>query len=531
MIPKHYKLQQEHPNSYQIFDSRDGSSFHVAKNGLDLGMHGELSNIQKMSDGGTSGANPGDPGTDIQYTPEKFQAEAAENSPVYLGDLAANSSQPPPQAGTLPQNPPGQTDQTDPSAIQTIPPTAQPSGTPNGSYLEQERADIQAGAAAEGRAGTQTAAAIKQKLSDMDDMEDPQDIKDSYAQKGVDLEDAIQKGKIDPSRWNNSQTTSQKIGNALGMMFSGLGSASAGQPNYAMDNINKAIDRDIESQKSNQATNMSLYQMNRQNMDSDIQANALTRNQMLTGVKLQAEQFAAQAAGPEAKARAAQLLTNINSQLDVGNHMLAISSGNAANTESSYVAGMNYMQRMNPEYHKDLQAKYLPGIGVSRVPVTENDRQAMTSFNNLGKMIDDAQNFQRTTAGTLGTFPFSKNNAIAESKQNAIMLELNHLHNINRLNDTVWDTYKADVSNPGSFFTQKSLAKLGELGQEIKGHQTTLMSSLGVTPFKKASQDQQAMAWAQMPANQNTPQARAILTHLSAQAPPITGAGVPVGTR
>ena len=184
-----------------------------------------------------------------------------------------------------------------------------------------------------------------------------------------------------------------------------------------------------------------------------------------------------------------------------------------ASTEEAYNSMMNYMQQVAPEQFKDQQAKYMPGIGVAKVPIAEKDREALTSYNVLQKAVQDAEHFQRTTAGALGTFPGSANDAVAESKRQAIVLELNKLHGLNRLNDTEYHAYMNSVGSPGSFRTQKSVDKFKELAGQINRSQQSMYSSLGMTPFGRPNMDQQAQQWAQ--ANPKDPRAQAILQKLS----------------
>ena len=55
--------------------------------------------------------------------------------------------------------------------------------------------------------------------------------------------------KIDPKRFWNNATTSQKIWGAIGVMLGAIGGAMAGQPNHAAKMIQKMIDADIDAQK------------------------------------------------------------------------------------------------------------------------------------------------------------------------------------------------------------------------------------------------------------------------------------------
>lgn len=51
-MPDHFSLKQEHPDSYEIHDARDNSTFHVGKQDLNLDMHAKLSKVKRFDAGG-----------------------------------------------------------------------------------------------------------------------------------------------------------------------------------------------------------------------------------------------------------------------------------------------------------------------------------------------------------------------------------------------------------------------------------------------------------------------------------------------
>lgn len=63
------------------------------------------------------------------------------------------------------------------------------------------------------------------------------------------LANDVASGRLDPNRLWNRLDTWPRIGNAISLMLGGIGSALAGGPNQALQVIEGAIDRDIESQK------------------------------------------------------------------------------------------------------------------------------------------------------------------------------------------------------------------------------------------------------------------------------------------
>lgn len=64
--------------------------------------------------------------------------------------------------------------------------------------------------------------------------------------------------KVDPRHFAESMSTSQKVAGAIGLFLGGLGTPFGGH-NYAMDFLNKQIDRDIDAQKFKSGQEKTIY--------------------------------------------------------------------------------------------------------------------------------------------------------------------------------------------------------------------------------------------------------------------------------
>lgn len=518
-LPSHYSLVQEHPQSYEIHDSRDDSRFHVAKSGVNLAMHAKLAGIPKYADGGEIPISldpntaqvpdsaetpafapppPAPPGTDlspiglldptqaqpvappsneIQYPVEPSPATTGEDpnglklastGPTPWGLLDPDKSNP---AATAPES-------KTPDADQKTDPTSRDTNSFSDAIIK--------GAQAEALAGQQTAKAYQKYAQDLQSGPSADQIFRSHQARDQELQNAYMSKDIDPNRYWANKGTAGTIAAGLGMVLGGIGAGIGGGSNPAVDAINKAIDRDIDSQRSDQSKAMNLWKMNREATKDEADAHLATQNQMYGAVKAQAMQYAAQAAGPEAKARVAPLLMQLNQQMQVNNWMRSLRTASTAGSEQDFINNMKIAEQVKPDYYKDMQGKYIPNVGVARTPVTEADRKALTGYDSLGGAIQDAIKFQTNDAGTLGTFPGSSANAVANSKRSAIILELNTLHGLNRLNDNEFNSYIKSVPDVGSFFSSRSLSQLGELNQQLQIHKAAEMKNLGITPFQGA---------------------------------------------
>lgn len=366
-LPKHYSLVKEHPASYEIHDSRDDRRFHVAKQGLSLAMHGNLSKIQKFDDGGTVDPAPAQvqPDTQNEFMQRQAQQLMAADPKLSLGDayaqVATSRAQydaPDPSLddahnqamASLPQTPadaapdgmalPAQPVPTpqmaQPASAPAVPgsmPAAMQSdpfatrATAANQSLGTYRDSLMGAAKAEEGTSAQAAAAYKGLADQMAAMETPQQVQARYADSNKKLFDAAMNSKVDPNRMWHEKSTGSKIAAGLGLLFSGMGSATTGQQNLAMENINKSIDRDIDSQKTDQSKKMTLWKMNRENMQSDMEANLATQNQLLTTVKARAAQYAATAGSAEAKAKLAPIMLDIDSRMQQNDFKRALLSG------------------------------------------------------------------------------------------------------------------------------------------------------------------------------------------------------------
>jgi hypothetical protein len=313
--------------------------------------------------------------------------------------------------------------------------------------------------------------------------------------KDADLFKAYQDKTVDPDRFWKSRDTGSKISSSIGLILSGIGSAMTGQPNMAMQNINRAIENDIDAQKNDQSQALNLWKMNRQHTQDDIQATLMTQNQYLNAAKFKIDQAGASTNNALAQGNLAQSKAAIDQQLAVNNWMRSRMDNHAApGTEQDYIGNMQAMQVLRPEFFKDMQDKYIPGVGKSRLPLSPQNKQAFQAYDEMQKAVDDAKAFQAELPG-YGTLPFSANSDVAESKRNAIALAMNKLNGLNRLNETELKAFNGMIGKLGSMQSGRANAQLDELSNQIARKKKSEMDSLAVVPFQKSSTNEQARAW------------------------------------
>jgi hypothetical protein len=298
-IPKHFSLVKEHPHSYELHDARDKSNFHVAKKDLDLQMHAKLAGIQHFDEGGSvkpTGWNKSlvnilfSPATDetavdtaaaSQKAPQAPQASANDPNLVYLDS-------PQPSQAQAAQTAPPQQQQTT---------TPQPSsGTPSmpGDILGQFMKNSKAGEQALSTMGQEQAAkSAEEAQAYIQPNQLMQDAQENFQKKVADLDaenkqlsQAVLTSKIDPDRYVSNMSTGNKIAAAIGIALGGIGGGLSGKPNQALEIIRDAINKDVESQKSELGTKENLLSKNLQkygDLDRATQATMMQLNAITQG--------------------------------------------------------------------------------------------------------------------------------------------------------------------------------------------------------------------------------------------------------
>ncbi len=192
--------------------------------------------------------------------------------------------------------------------------------------FEQEKVGVNAGAQAEGQQALAENAAIDKVQGGIDELPTQNDLFQKHQASQAALLQAYQDQKLDPNHYWDSKDTGSKITAGIGLLLSGMGSGTTGQPNLALGVINNAIDRDIEAQKNGQSKALNLYKLNQENYENESAANIATKNQMLTGLKYKVQQASNSFVGPLAKAKALQLTAQIDKEQAANNLKLSLMS-------------------------------------------------------------------------------------------------------------------------------------------------------------------------------------------------------------
>lgn len=115
---------------------------------------------------------------------------------------------------------------------------------------------------------------------------------------------ALLAGHIDPNRLVSNMSTGDRIGAGIGLLLGGFGAGISGQPNQALEFLNKQIDRDIAAQQSDLGRKENLLSVNLRRYGNAKDATEMTAAQLKMAAAYQIAGAGANAAGAAAKDRA-----------------------------------------------------------------------------------------------------------------------------------------------------------------------------------------------------------------------------------
>lgn len=216
---------------------------------------------------------------------------------------------------------------------QSAPPLAQtPIQAQAGAFKEEQAANL-AGAQALQAQGKAESKAIQDTQSQIGALPTQAQLVAANKDASDKLYKAYADKTLDPDHYWHQLGTAGQISSGIGMILSGIGSGITGQPNMALQLLQKGIDRDIEAQKNSQDQKMNLWKMNREALGNDLAANLATQNQYYTALKYKLDQAAANAKGPIALANAQAANAHIQQALDMNNFKLGLMNPSSDNPD------------------------------------------------------------------------------------------------------------------------------------------------------------------------------------------------------
>lgn len=266
--------------------------------------------------------------------------------------------------------------------------------------------------------------------------------------------------QIDSNRYWDNKSTGNKVLAAIAVALGGMGSQWTGGRNLALDTINGAINRDLESQKLNISNKQNLLGK-MMDQEKNVQyAHSLSRAHLLSVAELQVKSAIARSLDPMAQARGKQLLGQL--ELEKNNQMLQLAN---MGYQRRLKTGEATQQELAAYGDKDIKAASVPLSGgkyaVATSPEAATDvRKYLTQSDVINKSLDELEKL-----GPSAAIPMSKENLRAKSLMANILTGVS----------------KDEGLKPRGEF-------LANLMREQFGDPTSIKRFIGVDPKTKSSQ-------------------------------------------
>lgn len=267
--------------------------------------------------------------------------------------------------------------------------------------LQQQQAGLQQQAKAESQLGKEEAGVLKQNIEKQDTaMEKFNENTNKMNQAREALTRDVQNEHIDPNHFWANRSTAGKISSVIGMIIGGLGGSDA-----PLRMLNGLIDRDIDAQKTELGKKTNLLTANHQAFQDLHEATSMTRVMLNDQLGNKLKLAAANTADPMARARLLQAEGQLNSNsaqlvAQIGLKK-AILGAQPTSGEDNFNKNLNMVRVMNPAMGKELESRYVPGVGLASNPISEKSRDELIARQNLSSNLAKLENFSRQHSGTV----------------------------------------------------------------------------------------------------------------------------------
>lgn len=214
---------------------------------------------------------------------------------------------------------------------------------------------------------------------------------------------------IDPQHYFNSMGTGQKVATAIGLVLGGFG----GTGESSMDRfLKQQIDNDMKSQESEMTKKHNLISANYQQFGNIKQAEEMYQVQMKSILADQLLQQASKSGSQSAMLNAQNMAGKL--QYEASQHLQSIAFQQMANEQmkqgmnadtsgkADNTANLINMYRLagKEELAKSLEQRYVPSVGLAKVPVPEAVREQIQGRQNLDNKIQELIKFTKANEGT-----------------------------------------------------------------------------------------------------------------------------------
>lgn len=364
---------------------------------------------------------------DQQMGHDKAVEENTRRQAIGLDPLpvpAAPSTQPPPPtvAAQLGSGGPDQGAQQQKQADQSgvaLSPDRDPQSMLESGY-ENRMAGINKQATAQGDLGNAQAQVLDQNIQQQNM------AKDSYMKSYQELENErqahmqdIKDGYIDPEKyWDNHS----KVASGIGMILAGFNPTNS--PNAAMGFLKFQMEQNLQAQAHNLSAKQNLLSANLHQFGNLRDATEMTRMMQNDMMSHALQSAAAKAQTPMAKAAALQAAGQLQMESAPMFQQFALRRAmmNLSNTQPGNSGAIDhmlgYMRVVNPEMAKEMQSRYVPGVGLASIAVPDAVRSEMTAKQNFQVALNRLADWTKQNSGSISPSRIGEGRAMAANVQN-----------------------------------------------------------------------------------------------------------------
>jgi hypothetical protein len=422
------------------------------------------------------------------------------------------------QAAQAPQQPQGQPA---PAADMKLPDSVGEDMLMGG--MNQAIGGINQEAAATGALGEQRAQVLDQRIQQQQDAQTA--FKNQYdeleKERQAHISD-IQNGYIDPNKyWTgdaNGNGSHSKILTGIGMILAGFNPTS--NPNAAVNFLKFQMEQNLQAQSRNLESKNNLLNANLKQFGNLRDATEMTRLMQNDTLAHQLDMAAAKAATPLAAARAQQMAGQLRlqtapqaQQFAMRRAMISMANGMQGHDPGTVDHMLAYMRVMNPEMAKEMESRYVPGVGMASVPLSNDIRTEILGKQEFDTLARKYLKFAQQHSGSFSPAEIAQGRAMATSLANAYR---------NATHGGVYKEGEQEMintvipSDPTRFFNSlRTNPKIKELITENAMNSNLLKKQYGLPAAQEIDPHTSAANWAR--ANPNDPRAQKILKAHSGQ--------------
>lgn len=222
----------------------------------------------------------------------------------------------------------------------------------------------------------------------------------------------IRDGYIDPNRYwtgdKDGNGSHSKLAAGIGMILAGFNPTN--KPNAAIEFLKYNMDKNMQAQVANLGAKENMLSANLRQFGNMKDATAMTQLMQSDMIQNELAQAAAKAATPMAQAAALNAKSIFNKEdaprfqeFAMRRAIMNMSSNGGDPNAIDHMLG--YMRAVNPAMAKEMESRYVPGVGMGKVEVPQAVREQLVAGQTLQNTAQDVLNYSQKHTNLLPGTP------------------------------------------------------------------------------------------------------------------------------